>query len=51
MYTAREAQAHWTGQPVQNPIFTPDQQALRWTSFKEADADTMPCVVYRGAVS
>ncbi|RFP64413.1 SAM-dependent DNA methyltransferase [Hymenobacter lapidiphilus] len=45
LQTARESQAQWTGQPIENPIFGADQQGLRWTNFKEADADTMYRVI------
>lgn len=43
---AREAQARWTDSPVENPIFGPDQQHLRWSHFKELDADSMFRVVH-----
>lgn len=45
LQTNREAKAHWTGSPIENPIFGPDQQLLRWNHFKELDADTMFTVV------
>ncbi|OUJ69932.1 type I restriction-modification system subunit M [Hymenobacter crusticola] len=45
LHTARESQAHWTGRPIQNPIFGDDQQHLRWSRFKETDAEAMYRVV------
>ena len=29
----QELQSEITGEPVKNPIFTPEQSHLRWTSF------------------
>jgi len=45
LQTGREAKARWTGEAVENSIFGPDQQQLRWSRFKELDADTMFRVV------
>ena len=46
LQTGREAKArHTNGGVVENPIFGPDQQQLRWSRFKELDADTMLQVV------
>ncbi|WP_415884349.1 type I restriction-modification system subunit M [Neptuniibacter sp. QD34_54] len=35
----RKAQA--TGLPLKNPVFTADEQVLRWSHFKDADPDQM----------
>lgn len=45
LQTGREAKARWTDSAVENPIFGPDQQEMRWSRFKDADADTMFQVV------
>lgn len=42
---AREAQAHWTGSAIENPIFGAGQESLRWSHFKDADAETMFALV------
>lgn len=45
IHTAREKQANFTGRPFTNPIFGPDQQHMRWSHFKEKDAETMYDIV------
>ena len=41
IHTRREAKANRLGQPIADPIFGPDQQNLRWSRFKNFDAQTM----------
>jgi len=36
-----ERRAQATGLPVRNPIFGPDEQALRWNNFKDKDPEIM----------
>ncbi|MEZ9819878.1 N-6 DNA methylase [Shewanella sp. 10N.286.45.A1] len=36
-----ERRSQATGLPVKNPIFSPDEQDLRWKSFKDKDPDIM----------
>jgi len=38
---AEERIAHKIGEPVEKVIFTPSQQELRWSSFKNTDPQTM----------
>lgn len=40
-----ERRAQATGIPVANPIFGPDEQALRWSHFKDKDPDVMMDIV------
>src|SRR5437667_4545964 len=40
LHTAQEAKANRLKRPIENPIFKPDQQDLRWSRFKnEAPAE------------
>lgn len=39
--TAKEKKAHTLGRPVENPIFGEDQQELRWSNFKNLEAEVM----------
>ncbi|OGI00683.1 MAG: DNA methyltransferase [Candidatus Melainabacteria bacterium GWF2_37_15] len=41
IHTARELKANRTGKPIENPIFTPEQNHLRWSVFKDFDAEKM----------
>ncbi|MCP4220483.1 MAG: hypothetical protein GY765_37995 [bacterium] len=34
LHTTAEHKANATGQAIENPIFAPDQQELRWSRFK-----------------
>ena len=34
-----------TREPIKNPTFGPDEQALRWNNFKDKDADIMMDIV------
>ncbi|MVU82304.1 N-6 DNA methylase [Nocardia sp. ET3-3] len=43
--TAKERQAHWTGEPVENPIYTLATEHLRWSKFKELDPEAMLATV------
>ncbi|NJN25193.1 MAG: SAM-dependent DNA methyltransferase [Cyclobacteriaceae bacterium] len=36
-----ERKANMIGMPMQNAIYTPDQQELRWSSFKNKEPETM----------
>jgi type I restriction enzyme M protein len=41
LHTLREYQAARTGMPVEDPIFGPDQNHLRWSRFKETAPERM----------
>lgn len=41
LHTLKEAKAARTKQPVEDPIFTADQDDLRWSRFKEAAPEQM----------
>ncbi|MGC4032201.1 MAG: type I restriction-modification system subunit M N-terminal domain-containing protein [Tepidisphaeraceae bacterium] len=41
LQTIKEAKAARAKQPVEDPIFTKDQDALRWSRFKETAPETM----------
>jgi type I restriction enzyme M protein len=45
LQTAKEKKASILNQPIQEPIFAPDQQHLRWSRFKDIDAEEMYRVV------
>ncbi len=49
LHTAREARANRLGQPIEDPIFSPDQQSLRWSYFKNMPPPEMYRVI-EGAV-
>ena len=34
LHTARESRAHRLNRPIEKPIFSPDEQGLRWSKFK-----------------
>lgn len=38
---AKEKKAHTLGKPIENPIFAPDKQVLRWSNFKNLEAQAM----------
>ena len=37
----QEQQALLTGKPVNNPIYTTEEQQLRWSNFKNLESETM----------
>lgn len=39
IHTAREAQASLLGDKIENPIFTKDQDNLRWSRFKDFEPE------------
>jgi len=39
--TAKEAQANLLGHPVENPLFKKSEQRLRWSRFKDLEANEM----------
>ena len=41
LHTLRESKAARTGKPIEDPIFSADQEALRWSRFKETAPETM----------
>jgi type I restriction enzyme M protein len=41
VHTAREKKANTLGRPIEQPIFGPEQQALRWSRFKNMPAPQM----------
>jgi type I restriction enzyme M protein len=41
LHTTRERQAAITRQPVQDPVFRPEQDELRWSRFKNLDPEVM----------
>ena len=41
LHTLRERKAARTGKPIEEPIFRPDQNALRWSRFKETAPEQM----------
>ena len=41
LHTLRERKAARTGQPIDEPIFAPEQDALRWSRFKETAPEKM----------
>lgn len=41
IHTNNERKANISGKPIENPIFTKSQNALRWSVFKDKDAQTM----------
>lgn len=45
IHTKDEKRATRLGKPIPNPIFTPEQNDLRWSKFKDFDAETMHKVV------
>jgi type I restriction enzyme M protein len=41
VHTLRESKAARTGEPIEDPIFGPDQDPLRWSRFKEIAPEQM----------
>ena len=41
LHTLRENKAARTGKPIEEPIFAPDQDALRWSRFRETAPEKM----------
>ena len=41
LHTAKEKQATRLSQAIKEPIFKPEQNNLRWSKFKDYDAETM----------
>lgn len=41
IHTAREKQANRLGKPIKEPIFGPGQENLRWSRFREFEAEEM----------
>ncbi len=41
LQTAKEKKAALLGTPIENPIFTPEQKDLRWSTFKDLDPEGM----------
>ena len=41
LHTRKERKAARTGQPIEEPVFTADQDALRWSRFKELAPEQM----------
>jgi type I restriction enzyme M protein len=41
LHTLKESKAARTGKPIEDPIFSADQERLRWSRFKETAPETM----------
>lgn len=41
LHTAREKKANLLGKPIEDPIFSDDQQHLRWSRFKDEEPNIM----------
>ncbi len=41
LHTLKEAKAARTGKPIENPVFTADQDKVRWSRFKETAPEQM----------
>jgi type I restriction enzyme M protein len=41
LHTLKERKAARTGKPIEEPVFTTDQDKLRWSRFKEAAPEQM----------
>jgi type I restriction enzyme M protein len=41
LHTLKEAKAARTGKPIEDPVFTTDQDSLRWSRFKETAPEQM----------
>lgn len=41
LHTLKEAKAARTGKPIEDPVFQPDQDSLRWSRFKETAPEQM----------
>ncbi|MEI4271720.1 class I SAM-dependent DNA methyltransferase [Klenkia sp. LSe6-5] len=48
LQTNAEARAKLTGKPVQNPVFGPDEQNLRWQYLKNEEPGVMHALVAQG---
>jgi type I restriction enzyme M protein len=46
--TTKEHKANRTGQPVENPIYTPETNRLRWSQFSELQPERMYEIVANG---
>lgn len=49
LHTLKEAKAARTGNPIEDPIFAPDQDNIRWSRFKETAPEEMFKTVHDGA--
>lgn len=45
IHTTKEKAANKLGRPIENPIFTPEQDHLRWSKFQDLDAESMYSIV------
>lgn len=45
LHTVREYKANRLGRPIEDPIFGPDEQDMRWSKFRDYDAERMYKVV------
>ncbi|MCI5147203.1 MAG: hypothetical protein D3923_17165, partial [Candidatus Electrothrix sp. AR3] len=41
LHTLKEAKANRLGKPIEEPIFSPEQEQLRWSRFKEKAPEQM----------
>ena len=41
IHTKREKKANTLGKEIEDPIFRPDQQHMRWSNFKQLESDEM----------
>ena len=41
LHTLKENKAARTGKPIERPVFTPDQDAIRWSRFRETAPEKM----------
>ena len=48
LHTRRERKAARTGKPIEEPVFAPDQDRLRWSRFKETAPERMFAAVRDG---
>lgn len=48
LHTLKEAKATRTGKPIEDPIFTADQDTLRWSRFKDKKPEEMFKIVSEG---
>ncbi len=45
LHTTEEKKANRLKKPIENPVFSPDQEHLRWSKFKHRDAKEMYSIV------
>src|SRR5699024_2799840 len=45
LHTLRENQANRTGRPIEDPIFAPEQDQLRWSRFRQTAPEPMYATV------